>query len=113
MSKNNIINRIAKIIFNNKLTLLRNKITPKKFLNYSSDLKLEKNNSKLQFEKVETILEKYSSEPKKLIKYIEGAKIAKTSLIFGVIYYGLIPCISTFLSSKMANKNCSEIKKSL
>ncbi|MBR2069482.1 MAG: hypothetical protein IJ877_06960 [Candidatus Gastranaerophilales bacterium] len=39
-----------------------------------------------------------------LAKYTEGSKIVKTSLIFGVVYYCLIPLISTFLSSKIASK---------
>ena len=38
-----------------------------------------------------------------LSKYIEGSKIVKTSIIFGIVYYGLIPILSTFLSSKLAS----------
>ena len=39
-----------------------------------------------------------------LSKYKEGAKIVKTSLIFGMAYYCLIPFISTYLTSKITNK---------
>jgi len=46
-----------------------------------------------------------------LAKYIEGSKIIKTSLIFGLVYYGLIPIFSTYLSSKLAKNNNDEIKK--
>jgi len=74
MQKINLIKRIAKIIYGNKLSLLKAKITPKKFLNYSLDLKLSEHNSILQGEKVEHILDKYKSDPKKLIEYIKGAK---------------------------------------
>ena len=74
MGKLNIIKRIANIIFHNKLNLLKDKITPKKFKNYSSDLKINEYNLKNQYEKVEKILEKYSDNPAKLIEYIEGAK---------------------------------------
>jgi len=73
MKKFNLIKRIANIIFNKKLNLLKSKITPKKFKNYSEDLKIKKYNPLLQGEKVERILEKYSSDPKKLIEYIKGA----------------------------------------
>ena len=73
MNKNSLIKRIANVIYNNKLTLLKSKITPKKFINYSSDLKLDDKNALLQGEKVEKILDKYKSDPKKLIEYIKGA----------------------------------------
>ena len=39
-----------------------------------------------------------------LSKFKEGAKIVKTSLIFGIIYYSIIPLFSTFLSSKLESK---------
>ena len=67
-----IIKRIANIIFHNKLNLLKAKITPKKL--YSKDLKLNEHNALLQGEKVENILNKYSSDHKKLVQYIQGAK---------------------------------------
>ena len=73
MKKNDIVKRIAKIIYRSKLALLKNKITPKKFINYSNDINIEKHNAKLQCEKVEKILEKYSSNPEKLIDYIKRA----------------------------------------
>ncbi len=71
MGKMNFIKRIANIIFKSKLNLLKIKITPKKF--YSKDLNINKHNSILQGEKVEKILDKYKSDPKKLIEYIKGA----------------------------------------
>ena len=49
-------------------------------------------------------LEKANKNSADLMKYKQGANILKTSLIFGIIYYGLIPSISTFLSSKLSNK---------
>ncbi|MBR1617721.1 hypothetical protein IJ670_06165 [bacterium] len=46
-------------------------------------------------------LKKYNPNSLDISKYTQGAKIAKTSLIFGSIYYFLIPFLSTFLSSKI------------
>ncbi|MBR2068255.1 MAG: hypothetical protein IJ877_00700 [Candidatus Gastranaerophilales bacterium] len=69
-----IIKRIAKIICANKIALLKMKITPKKFCNYSADLQIKAYNADLQADKVEKIIQKYSSDPKKLIEYIKGAK---------------------------------------
>lgn len=66
-----VIKTIANIIFKNKLSLLKAKITPKKL--YFKDLKIKEHNSILQGEKVEKILDKYSSDPKKLVQYIKGA----------------------------------------
>lgn len=40
----------------------------------------------------------------KLAKYLEGLKIVKPALIFGGIYYGIIPFISTFLADKFDDK---------
>ncbi len=40
-----------------------------------------------------------------IAKYAEGVKIAKSSLIFGLIYYCAIPMISTFISSKLATND--------
>lgn len=73
MKKENLIKRIANIIYKNKLALLKLKISPKKFVNYSSDLKINQHDSILHGEKVERILDKYKSDPKKLIEYIKGA----------------------------------------
>ena len=59
-------------------------------------------------------LKKANKNSADLAKYIEGTKIIKTSIIFGLVYYGLIPLISTFLSAKLAsekNKNNSENPK--
>ena len=58
-------------------------------------------------------LEKFNKSSPDLAKFKEGAGIVKTSLIFGAIYYGLIPLISTYLSSKMADKNCPKTKDNL
>ena len=49
-------------------------------------------------------LSSINSNSPDLAKYIEGSKIIKTSLIFGIVYYTLIPAISTFISSKLASK---------
>ncbi len=73
MGKINLIKRIAKVIYANKILLLKSKITPKKFPGYSLGLKINEHNVALQNEKVERILDKYKSDPKKLIEYIKGA----------------------------------------
>ena len=51
-------------------------------------------------------LEKFNKNSPDLAKYKEGLKIVKSSLIFGSVYYGLIPLISTHMSSKLADRNC-------
>lgn len=58
-----------------------------------------------KFQKVIENLKEANKNSPHLSKYIEGAKIVKTSLIFGLLYYGIIPLISTYLSSKLAQKN--------
>ena len=50
-------------------------------------------------------LEEANKNSPDLAKYKEGANILKTSLIFGIIYYGIIPLISTYLSSKFVSEN--------
>ena len=71
---------------------------------YSADKLSDKSMSKF----IENLKSANKNSPD-LIKYIEGAKIAKTSLIFGLVYYGLIPMLSTFLSSKLATDNKNNI----
>ena len=39
-----------------------------------------------------------------LEKYLNGARILKSALILGTIYYGIIPIISTYAGSKISNK---------
>ncbi len=36
-------------------------------------------------------------------KYINGAKVIKNSLILSVLYYGVLPMISTYMGSKISN----------
>lgn len=51
-------------------------------------------------------IEKFKSENKnaqKLDKYVEGIKIAKPILLTGLIYYMLIPFISTYLADRIKN----------
>lgn len=38
---------------------------------------------------------------KNLTKYVEGIKLAKPALILGIVYYGLIPVISTFWADRI------------
>jgi len=40
----------------------------------------------------------------KLAKYLEGMKIVKPAVIFGGIYYGVIPFVSTFLADRFDGK---------
>lgn len=47
---------------------------------------------------------KANKESPILEKYIEGIKIAKTSIILGGIYYIIIPLISTFLAERVDKK---------
>ena len=47
---------------------------------------------------------KYNPDLKDFSKYSQGAKIVKTSLIFGLIYYCAIPLISTYFSSKLSKE---------
>ena len=63
---------------------------------------------KISDKSMDKFIKKLSNVNKKspdLAKYTEGAKIAKTSLIFGMVYYGLIPMLSTFLSGKLAQND--------
>ena len=60
---------------------------------------------KKKFDKfVEKFTEANKNSPK-LADYIEGLKIAKTTLILGGIYYIVIPIISTFLADRVDRKN--------
>ena len=36
-------------------------------------------------------------------KYLNGAKIIKSSIVLGIIYYGIIPMIATYAGSKISN----------
>ncbi len=60
---------------------------------------------KKHFDKfVENFSEVNKNSPK-LDKYIEGLRIAKSTLILGGIYYIIIPLISTFLADRIDRKN--------
>lgn len=48
-------------------------------------------------------LEQANRGDKNLPKYIEGAKILKPIVILGVLYYSIVPFVSTFLSGKIAH----------
>lgn len=41
----------------------------------------------------------------KLAKYLEGINIVRPTIIFALIYYGLIPIITTFISDKISKSN--------
>ena len=56
-------------------------------------------------------LKKYNPESLDFAKWAQGAKIAKTSLLFGAIYYFLIPMLSTTLSSILAKNTTSPDSK--
>ena len=47
---------------------------------------------------------KYNPNLKDFSKYSQGAKIVKTSLVFGLIYYCAIPLISTYFSSRLSKE---------
>lgn len=38
-------------------------------------------------------------------KYINGAKVIKNALILSVLYYGILPMISTYIGSRISNNN--------
>ena len=48
-------------------------------------------------------LEQANRGDKNLPKYIEGAKVLKPIIILGVLYYAVVPSLSTFLSGKIAH----------
>ena len=70
---------------------------------------------KLSEKPTEKFIKKFSEINKndpKLSKYIEGVKIVKPALIFGLVYYAGIPLISTFLAERLEkpkNKNTNKI----
>ena len=47
---------------------------------------------------------KANANSPKLHKYLEGLNIARPTLIFALIYYGIIPPITTFASDKLSKK---------
>ena len=47
----------------------------------------------------------------KLDKYIEGINIARPTIIFALIYYGILPVITTYLADKMPNEDAKKISK--
>ena len=74
------------------------------FCGYSVDKLLDK--------PTEKFIKKFSqvniNDPK-LSKYVEGIKIAKPTLIYGGIYYALIPFVSTFLAERV-NRGADRLK---
>lgn len=45
---------------------------------------------------------------KKLSKYLEGLNIARPTIIFALLYYGIIPVITTYLSDKISKDKISD-----
>ena len=68
-------------------------------IGYGADNALDK-----PFGKFISKLKSLNKNSSDLSKYIEGAKILKTTMVFGIVYYCLIPLVSTFLSGKLAKK---------
>ncbi|MCM1264814.1 MAG: hypothetical protein NC200_01325 [Candidatus Gastranaerophilales bacterium] len=63
----------------------------------------------------EKFIKKFSEANKadeKLTKYIEGIKIAKPTMVFGLIYYGIIPLVSTFIADRLDCTGKNDKKKS-
>lgn len=61
----------------------------------------------------EKFIKKLSEANKKdpeLTKYINGFKIAKPAIILGIMYYGIIPCISTYLGDRLSLKRNGQTK---
>lgn len=78
-----IYNSILSTVFSMISSLFLNKMLEKPFENFISKLK------------------EANKDSPKLHKYIEGANIAKISLIMGGVYYILIPVFSTFFADKI------------
>lgn len=66
---------------------------------YLADKALDKPVNKF----IKTFSEINKFDPK-LSKYVEGIKIAKPTVIYGGIYYALIPVVSTFFAERLNNK---------
>jgi hypothetical protein len=92
------------------------KIEPerKKILNYNSALSTSLGilsgyvADKALDKPAEKFIKKFSEVNKfdpKLSKYVEGLKIVKPTLIYGGIYYGMIPLASTFFAERLAKNN--------
>lgn len=69
---------------------------------YTVDKLLEK-----PFQRFSDNFAKANKNSPKLAKHLEGLKIVKPALIFGGIYYGIIPFVSTFLADKFDDKKTS------
>ena len=49
----------------------------------------------------------------KLAKYIQGLNVVRPTLIFAIVYYGILPMFSSFFAEKLDNiqqKHCNKIK---
>lgn len=44
-----------------------------------------------------------NSNDEKLLKYLEGINILRPTLIFALVYYGIIPSVSAFVSDRLTN----------
>ena len=63
---------------------------------YSIDKLIQKNTNKL----IENFKKSNGNNPK-LNKYIEGINILRPTVIFALLYYGVLPILSTYLSDKI------------
>ncbi len=54
---------------------------------------------------------KANANSPKLHKYLEGIKIAKSALIFGMLYRYVVPVVSMFLAEKVVEKNDGKLNK--
>ena len=71
--KFNLLKKISKIIYKKRLVALKNKITSKDYnnlLNNNDDINIKEN---IPFDKIESIILKYSNNPDKLLEFIKGA----------------------------------------
>lgn len=108
MVATDILNTGAFIVQNNKNKKIEE--ARKKTLNYNAGISTGLSIfggyaiDKMLDKPTEKFIEKFSEVnkgDKRLGKYIEGIKIAKPTLIFGTIYYAIIPLISTFAADRL------------
>ncbi len=64
---------------------------------------LDKLVQKTQKGAIEKFIKNHAGDPK-LPKYLEGINILRPTLIFALIYYGVLPVVSTFFADKLDGK---------
>lgn len=110
MALTDVINTGAFIWQNNKNKKIEE--SRKKTLNYNAGISTGLSIAggygidKLLDKPTEKFIKKFSEINKgdeQLAKYIEGIKIVKPALVFGLIYYAVIPLISTFAADRIDN----------